>query len=75
MQYDRVIYLLDDTIANRKLIGRYDDARAGQVQGDSGGVLKPWRAAERLGDGNACPGILMPIAKTPGASPRRRRIC
>ena len=50
-----------------------DSYKAMQAVAD--GMLKPWRAAERLGDGNACPGILMPIAKTPGASPRRRRIC
>ncbi|MGF6899466.1 ISNCY family transposase [Paraburkholderia sp. GAS348] len=53
LQYDRVIYLLDDTEANRRLVGRYIDVYEypdGRIEIRADGVALPCRPYDRLSE-------------------------
>lgn len=53
VQYDRVMYLLDDTVANRKLIHRYIDVWEfpdGRIEIRADGHALPYRQYDRLAD-------------------------
>jgi transposase len=53
LQYDRVIYLLDDTDANRRLVGRYIDVYEypdGRIEVRADGVALPCTPYDRLSE-------------------------
>ena len=53
LQYDRVIYLLDDTDSNRRLVGRYIDVYEypdGRIEIRADGVALPCRPYDRLSE-------------------------
>ena len=53
VQYDRVMYLLEDTLANRKLVHRYIDVWEypdGRVEIRADGVVLPYRQYDRLAE-------------------------
>ncbi|VWC52663.1 integrase [Burkholderia lata] len=53
VQYDRVMYLLDDTLANRKLIHRYIDVWEypdGRIEIRADGCVLPCRQYDRLAE-------------------------
>jgi transposase len=53
LQYDRVIYLLDDTDANRRLVGRYVDVYEypdGRIEVRADGVALPCTPYDRLSE-------------------------
>ncbi|ABE36568.1 Putative transposase [Paraburkholderia xenovorans LB400] len=53
LQYDRVIYLLDDTEADRRLVGRYIDVYEypdGRIEVRADGVALPCRPYDRLSE-------------------------